>query len=106
MDKLRLVIPRQTLTPTTNALAHPARLKGWLAALPLGNANKTGHELLAALHPINRATVPDNHRYALLEEARPLIATLLDTLHKQYTSVPIPLGRSPAQWPIWCRPCC
>jgi len=95
MDKLRLEIPRQTLNPTANALAHPARLKGWLAALPLGNANKTGHELLAALHPINRATVPVNHRYALLEEARPLIATLLDTLHKQYTSVPIPLGEKP-----------
>src|SRR3569623_1794443 len=95
MDKLRLEIPRQTLNPTANALAHPARLKGWLAALPLGNANKTGHVLLAALNPINRATVPVNHRYALLEEARPLIATLLDTLLKQYTSVPIPLGEKP-----------
>lgn len=91
MDKLRLEIPRQAPNPAASALAHPALLKNWLAALPLGNANKTGHELLAALHQINRATVAVNQRFSMLEETRLLIADLVETLHKQYNTAPIPL---------------
>lgn len=90
-DKLRLEIPRQTPNPTANALAHPVRLKAWLAALPLGNANKTGHELLAALHQLNRAQLPVQHREALMREAQPRISDLVDTLHKQYGVAPTPL---------------
>lgn len=95
MDNLRLEIPQQAHNPTATAFANPARLKTWLAALPLGNANKTGHELLAALYQVNRATLPLNHRYALLEQVRPIIAELLDTLNKQYHNTPIPLAEKP-----------
>src|SRR3569832_1866473 len=73
MDKLRLEIPRQAPNPTASTLAHPARFKNWLAALPLGNAHKTGHELLAALHQVNRAIITVPQRYAMLEEMRPIL---------------------------------
>src|SRR3569623_1760335 len=95
MDKLRLEIPRQAPNPTASTLAHPARLKNWLAALPLGNAHKTGHELLAALHQVNRAIITVTQRYAMLEEMRPILTDLLDTLHKQYVNAPIPLPEKP-----------
>lgn len=95
MDNLRLEIPQQAHNPTATAFANPARLKTWLAALPLGNANKTGHELLAALYQVNRAKLPLNHRYALLEQVRPIVADLLETLNKQYHSTPIPLAEKP-----------
>src|SRR3569832_2960105 len=91
MDKLRLEIPRQAPNPTASTLAHPARFKNWLAALPLGNAHKTGHELLAALHQVNRAIITVPQRYAMLEEMRPILTDLLDTLHKQYVNAPLPL---------------
>jgi len=95
MDKLRLEIPRQAPNPTASTLAHPARFKNWLAALPLGNAHKTGHELLAALHQVNRAIITVTQRYAMLEEMRPILTDLLDTLHKQYVNAPIPLPEKP-----------
>ena len=91
MDNLKLEIPQQAHNPSATAFVNPARMKNWLAALPLGNAAKTGHELLAALYQTNRAKLPLNHRYAMLEHTRPIVAGLLPTLHKQYDSAPIPL---------------
>lgn len=95
MDTLKLEVPRQAPNPNVSALALPARLKNWLAALPLGNAGKTGHELLTVLHQINRAMLAAAKRYAILEEMRPLLADLLDILHKQYSTAPIPLPEKP-----------
>ncbi len=95
MDNLKLEIPQQASNPAVTAFVNPARLKTWLAALSLGDANKTGHELLAALSQVNRATLPLNHRYALLEQVRPIVADLLETLNKQYHGTPIPLAEKP-----------
>ncbi len=97
MNNLQLEIPQQAHNPSATAFANPARLKTWLAALPLGNTSKTGHELLAALYQVNRAKLPLNHRYALLEHIRPIIASLLPALHKQYDSAPIPLPEKQGQ---------
>lgn len=91
MEKLRLKIPRQAPNPTASAFAHPARIKNWLAALPLGNASKTGQDLLAALQQVNRATLAPNQRYALLEEIQPCLGGVLETLRKQYSHALIPL---------------
>lgn len=95
MDKLRLEIPRQVSNSIASALAHPARLQNWLEALPLGSASKTGHELLAALHQVNRVALPLTQRYAILEAMRPHLKDVVDALHKQYTTAPIPLPEKP-----------
>lgn len=91
MEKLRLKIPRQVPNPTANAFAQPARIKNWLASLPLGNASKTGQDLLAALHQVNRATLAPDQRYALMEQIHPCVGGVLETLRKQYSHAPIPL---------------
>ena len=91
MDLLRLTIPQQTPTPAVAAFFNAAKLGAWLDALPMANPRKTGEELLAALHKVNRATAPANQRFHLLEQFRPLIADISDILHKHYSAAAIPL---------------
>lgn len=92
MDVLRLAVPQQTPNPGVAAFFNPARLKAWLEALPLGNPVKTGEELLKALQLVNRAEAPVNQRYYFLDQCRPLIADLLETLYKQYATSAVPLA--------------
>lgn len=91
MYVFRLAVPKQTPSSGVTAFFNPPRLKAWLEALPLGNPTKTAEELLAALQQVNRAEVPVNQRYYFLDQCRPLIADLLETLHKQYATAAVPL---------------
>jgi len=72
-------------------LFNPAKLKTWLESLPLGSPTKTGQELLAALQQANRAEAPVNERYYFLDQCRPLIDGLSESLHKQYATAAVPL---------------
>jgi len=91
MDSLRLTIPQQTPKAGVTAFFNAARLKDWLDALPLANPRKTGQELLTALRQTNRTPALANQRFHFLEQCRPLIADITDTLHKHYAAASIPL---------------
>jgi hypothetical protein len=92
MDVLRLVVPQMTPNAGAATFFNPARLKAWLEALPLGNPVKTGEELLNALQQVNRAEAPFDQRYHFLDQCRPLITDLLESLYKQYATAPVPLA--------------
>jgi hypothetical protein len=91
MDSLRLTIPQQIPKAGVAAFFNAAKLKDWLDALPLANPRKTGQELLTALQQTNRTPAPANQRFHFLEQCRPLIADITDTLHKHYAAASIPL---------------
>ena len=91
MDLSRLTIPQQIPTPAVAAFFNAAKLGAWLDALPMANPRRTGQELLATLHKVNRATAPANQRFHLLEQFRPLIADISEILHKHYSAAAIPL---------------
>lgn len=91
MDLLRLTVPQQTPNSGVAAFFNAAKLRAWLDALPLANPGKTGQELLATLQKINRTVAPTNQRFHFLEQCRPLIADITETLHKQYATATIPL---------------
>lgn len=95
MSTLRLAIPQQTPNPGIANYLNPARLKSWLEGLPLGNPTKTGEELLKALQLTNRADAAFSARYNFLDQCRPIIADLLETLYKQYASLALPLAEKP-----------
>jgi len=92
MDDLRLTVPQRAPNPGVSDFFNSARLKTWLEALPLGDPAKTGEELLKALQQVNRAEAHINQRYHFLDQCRPLIADLLETLNKQYASAAVPLA--------------
>jgi len=92
MDALRLAVPARTPNPGAAGFLNPARLKAWIAALPLGNPIKTSEELLNALQLVNRTETSANQRYQFLELCRPLIADLLETQYKQYANASLPLA--------------
>ncbi len=91
MDSLRLAVPKQTPNSGAAAFFNAGKLRAWLDALPLANPGKTGQELLAALRQVNRSVAPVTPRFHFLEQCRPLIAGICDTLHKQYATTSVPL---------------
>ena len=91
MDSLRLDIPQQTPNAGAAAFFNAAKLRAWLDALPHANPRKTGQELLIALQQVNRAVAPATQRFHFLEQCRPLITDITDTLHKHYAAASIPL---------------
>ncbi len=91
MEYPNLEVPPQNDNPAVSGFVNPARLNKWLAALPSGNATKTGQDLLAALYQVNRARLPAGARFAMLEHCRPLIHELLVSLRKHYASASLPL---------------
>jgi hypothetical protein len=92
MDLPRLAIPHQAPNTRVAAFFNAAKLKTWLEALPLGNPAKTAQDLLAALQQVNQTEAPVHQRFYFLEQCRPLIADLMETLHKQYATAAIPLA--------------
>ena len=91
MYVLRLDVPKQTPNHGVVAFLNPSRLRAWLETLPSGNPIKTAQELVKTLSQVNRAEVPVIQRYNLLDQCRPLITDILDTLHKQYIAAAVPL---------------
>lgn len=92
MDALRLQVPQRAPNPAVAVFFNAARLKAWIEALPLGSPAKTGEELLKALQQVNRAEAPIDQRYHFLDQCRPLIGDLLETLYKQYATAAVPLA--------------
>lgn len=97
MGALRLAVPARSPNPGAAAFLNPSRLKGWLDALPLGDPTRTCEELLKALQMVNRAEASAVLRYQFLNQCRPLIADLLETLSKQYATAAVPLAEKQAR---------
>ena len=92
MDALRLAVPARIPNPGAAGFLNPARLKAWIAALPLGNPIKTSEELLKALQLVNRTETGAAQRYQFLDQCRPLLADLLEAQYKQYATATLPLA--------------
>ncbi|HHM06190.1 MAG TPA: hypothetical protein ENJ19_10680 [Gammaproteobacteria bacterium] len=90
MKTVKLTVPKQTEDPGATAFVQPERLKRWVASLPLGNAEKTGRELLSALYHVNRAVVPAEQRFHLLEHFGDQMTEALVALEQRCLSFPVP----------------
>jgi hypothetical protein len=69
----------------------PPAIRQWIAGLPLANADKTAHELLDALNAMNRLQIPARDRLEDLEQLAVPVASVIQTLTRQYLGKRFPL---------------
>ena len=69
----------------------PAAIRQWIADLPLVNADKTAEELLNALNAMNGLQIPARDRLEDLEQLAVPVASVIQTLSRQYLGKRLPL---------------
>ena len=89
--ELKLSVPPLTTRVIVEVELDPAKLRSWLAALPLLNVAETGNKLFSSLSIHNRVAIEPQRRVELLELYRYPVQQLSLEFEKQYLGLPLPL---------------
>jgi len=88
---LRIKVPEQRKPQKGDFDTRADAVERWVAELPLANAGETARRVYGALYQTNRILLPWKVRYRLLEQLRPPVSFILDSLQGRIRDIPLPL---------------
>jgi len=62
----------------------PSQLEKWLSELPILNLNQLAYQIPKYVQDLNRVRLSDKHRFNMLEQLRPLVAHIYQSLTKRF----------------------
>lgn len=92
---LTLALPDMTPVIPQSVETRPKAVAAWLDTLPFANPMQVAQQLLMALYALNRHTLDDDDRAALMALYRPVVARVVAGLEAQIADAGLPLP--PAQ---------
>jgi len=77
-------LPEFEITTATDIPLTPSQLEKWLSELPILNTNQLAYQIPKYIQDLNRVKLSDKQRFNMLEQLRPIVAHIHQSLTKYF----------------------